>query len=460
MTTQVNILEIAKELKATAEHMQSLALLLENAEELENLQAKLDQLLGNPMLAQAVTTLTGTPARQNTGNPGEAPARSAESTGAVKKTEAHPYRQKVMELYETDGTDLSLMADPVDEWAEAKAMTVLANPELHPDSVTVFGTVMARPWTWQQVKMLVERFGSEPVETVAKAVCRCTADVTKLAASIGLKPYTASTEPEDVPAVPNGTKQTEADEDKPEPAESVRRSLEKYMPEDVRDPSPAKRLKIFRLTSGITYDELASETGIRKKTLLKLETGSVAMSTYYQTHLADAMCLERNAFSSMPMTDVLDPANSGDVRMRLKILRLRFGMTEREFENRTGLEHGKCEEYERDGLGREQARRICAALKVGFEVFADLYETPAESKFVLEHKPTGEKLTHLRISKRMSLQELANASGISMSYISQIENGRHNPSDAVVNKLAIALKCPPGEIVGDQNTGLRPIKTT
>ncbi|MDX2177065.1 MAG: XRE family transcriptional regulator [Candidatus Sumerlaeia bacterium] len=51
----------------------------------------------------------------------------------------------------------------------------------------------------------------------------------------------------------------------------------------------------------------------------------------------------------------------------------------------------------------------------------------------------GELLAQRRAEKKLSLQELANVSGVSKGMISQIENGQVNPTLAVVWKLATGL---------------------
>lgn len=50
----------------------------------------------------------------------------------------------------------------------------------------------------------------------------------------------------------------------------------------------------------------------------------------------------------------------------------------------------------------------------------------------------GEKLTEIRSEKKLSMQELAEKSGISQSYISQIENGK-TPNSKLISKLSKGL---------------------
>jgi transcriptional regulator with XRE-family HTH domain len=53
----------------------------------------------------------------------------------------------------------------------------------------------------------------------------------------------------------------------------------------------------------------------------------------------------------------------------------------------------------------------------------------------------ADKLRILRITKRLSQNELARRSGVSRSYISMIENKEKEPSLAVLGRIADALGC-------------------
>lgn len=51
------------------------------------------------------------------------------------------------------------------------------------------------------------------------------------------------------------------------------------------------------------------------------------------------------------------------------------------------------------------------------------------------------KIKKIRISKNMTLKELAEEVGISVGYLSHLENGsRNNPSKEVMERISIALK--------------------
>lgn len=51
------------------------------------------------------------------------------------------------------------------------------------------------------------------------------------------------------------------------------------------------------------------------------------------------------------------------------------------------------------------------------------------------------KIKKIRISRNMTLKELAEEVGISVGYLSHLENGsRNNPSKEVMERISIALK--------------------
>jgi transcriptional regulator with XRE-family HTH domain len=51
-----------------------------------------------------------------------------------------------------------------------------------------------------------------------------------------------------------------------------------------------------------------------------------------------------------------------------------------------------------------------------------------------------------REQANMTKSELSRLSGVSKAYISEIENGYKEPGVEVLNKLAKALKCKPGDL--------------
>jgi SOS regulatory protein LexA len=61
----------------------------------------------------------------------------------------------------------------------------------------------------------------------------------------------------------------------------------------------------------------------------------------------------------------------------------------------------------------------------------------------------GEKIKELRNAKNLTLKDLAKKTKLSISFISDIENGRRNPSPENLHLIADALDIHPGRITGD-----------
>ncbi|WP_221284850.1 helix-turn-helix domain-containing protein [Mucilaginibacter sp. SP1R1] len=55
-------------------------------------------------------------------------------------------------------------------------------------------------------------------------------------------------------------------------------------------------------------------------------------------------------------------------------------------------------------------------------------------------KTFGERLRELRISERLSQEELANLADIPISQVGRIERGENNPTLSTIGALAAALK--------------------
>ncbi len=60
---------------------------------------------------------------------------------------------------------------------------------------------------------------------------------------------------------------------------------------------------------------------------------------------------------------------------------------------------------------------------------------------------TGKKLKELRENRGMSQEEVANASGISVTYYAGIERGEENPTYAVLESICKSLKIKSSEIL-------------
>lgn len=62
----------------------------------------------------------------------------------------------------------------------------------------------------------------------------------------------------------------------------------------------------------------------------------------------------------------------------------------------------------------------------------------------------GEKVKFRRTYLRISQPELSNQIGVTQSYVSKIENGKHKPTSSVLAELARALKCTADYLVCDE----------
>lgn len=62
----------------------------------------------------------------------------------------------------------------------------------------------------------------------------------------------------------------------------------------------------------------------------------------------------------------------------------------------------------------------------------------------------GSRLRAYRRSKGKTIAQVADASGLSLPYISNLERGRGNPTVGAINRLAEALGIGPSQLVGDR----------
>ena len=59
----------------------------------------------------------------------------------------------------------------------------------------------------------------------------------------------------------------------------------------------------------------------------------------------------------------------------------------------------------------------------------------------------GQNMKRIRAKKKMSQGDIARALDVDRGYISNIENGKKNPTIATIQKLANALKVSPDELL-------------
>ncbi len=59
----------------------------------------------------------------------------------------------------------------------------------------------------------------------------------------------------------------------------------------------------------------------------------------------------------------------------------------------------------------------------------------------------GARIAYLRKERKMSQLELAIESGVSKSYLSDLERGKRNPSSLTLRRIALALHVDPGKLL-------------
>ena len=82
----------------------------------------------------------------------------------------------------------------------------------------------------------------------------------------------------------------------------------------------------------------------------------------------------------------------------------------------------------------------CFAVRVTSQycVHVSTYRNPPKDP--LDHEPAA--VTYARVQAGLTKTQLANACGVSLSLISEIEGGTRNATPAMIIKLARALNCP------------------
>ena len=112
-----------------------------------------------------------------------------------------------------------------------------------------------------------------------------------------------------------------------------------------------------------------------------------------------------------------------------------------------------CRKWKRRGLGRNfPFAPLFVFEKFGADIYA-LYCTLAkECKFyyyisMATGKKLGENLRKLRLKKNMSQGDLATALSVDRAYISNIENGRMNPTLSTLEKISNALGISSSELL-------------
>ncbi len=130
---------------------------------------------------------------------------------------------------------------------------------------------------------------------------------------------------------------------------------------------------------------------------------------------------------------------------RTKDLRIARGLTAAELAERSGLGYRTVRRVERSLVRRphpQTLRRLAEALGVELEELTRLMsEAPQDPN------RRGSILRDLRVASGMSRLQLARRAGISRSFLSELESGKHEAGPSTVRKLAEALGVHPLELV-------------
>ncbi|BAF59252.1 MAG: helix-turn-helix domain-containing protein [Pelotomaculum sp.] len=132
---------------------------------------------------------------------------------------------------------------------------------------------------------------------------------------------------------------------------------------------------------------------------------------------------------------------------QIRALREERGYTLQDLARRTNLSLSYLSEIER-GSKRPSLKtidKLAAALNVAK---AQLIKGDVTDSGL----SLGDKIRMLRAEKNMSLQELAQASGISLSYLSEIERGTVYPALTTLKRIAAGLSVPPAALIGHETT--------
>lgn len=132
---------------------------------------------------------------------------------------------------------------------------------------------------------------------------------------------------------------------------------------------------------------------------------------------------------------------------QIRAFREERGYTLQELAKRANLSLSYLSEIER-GSKRPSLKtidKLAAALNVAKTqlIEGDLTDTGLS---------LGDKIRMLRTEKKMSLQELAQKAGISLSYLSEIERGTVYPALGTLKRLAESLNVPPSAIMTQEGT--------
>lgn len=129
---------------------------------------------------------------------------------------------------------------------------------------------------------------------------------------------------------------------------------------------------------------------------------------------------------------MVDMSNLGEF---IKQKRTEKNISSRELARRSGVSQPYISQLENNKV-INPTNDILRKLAIGLGIS---YNDLLKKTYLLSNNNFGELVREIRLSKRLSLKDLAEKSGLSCPYLSRIENGKRKPSANTIKKLADAL---------------------
>lgn len=288
--------------------------------------------------------------------------------------------------------------------------------------------------------------------------------------------------PKTEPARPSPSRQNESAETpaapNPEPSvavdlDAVNQTLENMLPPDMRNASFGRRLSVARSIRELSLSDVAEATDIDEASLRRLEQNQAAPTSDQLDKLSDILDTSRSDLVTAPMTKLAPLASANSTGARIRLVRIRAGLTQTTLAKRLDVQNHVVDDYESDSGERPNLEHLAVALNVDKNVFTAFLPSapafalgpasaprPGSSRDALaSHPSTGRKIWNLRVERGLSIEELARHAGISASHLNQIENGAHNPRESTIQALARALRVAPLDIIGEPSMNTARVQT-
>lgn len=289
-------------------------------------------------------------------------------------------------------------------------------------------------------------------------------------------------EPKTEPAHPSPSRRDESAETpsapNPEPSvavdlDAVNQTLENMLPPDMRNASFGRRLSVTRSIRELSLSDVTEATGIDEASLRRLEQNQAAPTSDQLDKLSDILDTSRSDLVTAPMTKLAPLASANSTGARIRLVRIRAGLTQTTLAKRLDVQNHVVDDYESDSGERPNLEHLAVALNVDKNVFTAfipnapafaLRPAPAQRPgysldALANHPSTGRKIWNLRVERGLSIEELARHAGISASHLNQIENGAHNPRESTIQALARALRVAPLDIIGEPSMNTARVQT-